>query len=460
MSKTLKFININILMLFFIGTFTICYGKTYYVNSNTGNDLNSGIQKSNPWKTFLNLEKDIFKPGDSILFACGSAYKGGFIFSCSGNKDNPIIFSSYYIGREIIMTTPRGKLDSIFIKSGGGPAPSFTNPDWENLSGNIFHIKGCYIIIEGLYFHNNTNSPGSDKTNKNVQKMGAIYLATGAEHNIIRNCEFFKTPVGIKVKSSYNLITMNYLHDATEKLAYSWGPMAIMIVKPFNEISYNRIVNYGSYGGPYGSDGGVIELDGVDDEFEGKQVNIHHNISINNHGFLELAGRNMDSITVAYNLSDDSNQFIGGGSMKHIFVYNNTIIRTREPNVDRYIFWTFRPDSTQLVIRNNIFILPEDIKVYGPFIKPVGHQRTKIGNQPHDHNLYYSFSFKNNDPLGEISKGKGDIIKDPLFIDFKNGNFRLKEKSPARNAGIETSFKSDLDGRSIKGKPDIGAYEY
>lgn len=464
MMSHLSFYSKIIILINFL-TLVICevsagIGNTYYVNSNAGDDNNTGTQIESPWKSLKNLEKDIFRPGDSILFACGSGYTGGFIFSCSGSRENTIVFSSYSIGADIILTNPRGKLDSLFIISGGGPAPAFSNPYWNNLSGNIFHIRGSYVIIDGLSFHDNTNPPGSDKTNKNVQKMGAIYLAQGADHCIIRNCEFFKTPVGIKVKSSYNLITMNYFHDATAKLAYSWGPMAIMIVKPYNEISYNKIANYGSFGGPYGSDGGVIELDGVDDEFEGNNINIHHNISINNHGFLELAGRGMDNIIVAYNLSDDSNQFIGGGSMKNIFVLNNTIIRTREPNVDRYIFWTFRPDSTEFVVRNNIFVLPEDISVYGPFVKPVGHQRTRIGSQPHDHNLYFSVSPKNRDPLGGIPKGKGDIIADPLFIDFENRNFRLLEKSPARNAGIETGYKNDLDGRKIKGKPDIGAYEY
>lgn len=430
------------------------------MNSNTGNNKNNGTAKDFPWKSLLNLEKDIFKPGDSILFACGSSYRGGFIFSCSGSDDSPIVFSSYAIGADVVLSIPRGKLDTIFFKYGGGPAPAFSNPGWSNLNGNIFHIKGSHIIIDDLYFHDNTNPPNSDHKNKNVQKMGAIYLALGSDHNIIRNCEFFKTPVGIKVKGSYNLITQNYFHDATEKLAYSWGPMAIMIVKPHNEISYNKIVNYGSYGGPYGSDGGVIELDGVDDDFEGKKVNIHHNISINNHGFLELAGRAMDSITVAYNLSDDSNQFIGGGSMKNIFVYNNTIVRTREPNIDRYIFWTFRPDSTEFVVRNNIFILPEDIAVYGPFVKPVGHQRSRIGNQPHDHNLYYSISMGKYDPLGGILKGKGDVISNPYFIDYANRNFHLQKRSPARNAGIDLGYQNDIDGRKIRGAPDMGAFEY
>lgn len=433
---------------------------SYYINSNAGNDSDPGISKEKPWKSLANLEKDIFLPGDSILFACGSEYRGSCIFSSSGSPEKPIVIANYSLGPEIIIKTPRNKLEPLFTKLGGGPAPAFTNPDWNNLNGNIFHIRGSYIIIDGLYFHDNANPPDSDKFNKNVQKMGAIYLALGSHHNIIKNCEFFKTPVAIKVKGSFNLITRNYFHDATEKLAYSWGPMAIMIVKPDNEISYNRIENYGSYGGPYGSDGGVIELDGVDDDFEGRNIHIHHNISVNNHGFLELAGRGMDSIIVAYNLSDDTNQFIGGGSMKNIFIYNNTIVRTREPNVDRYIFWTFRPDSTEFVVRNNIFILPDDIKVFGPYIRPVGHQRSKIGTQPHDHNLYFSVSANNTDPLGDVPLGKGDIIADPLFVDYQNRNFRLTKESPARNKGARTGYLNDPDGRLIKGRPDIGAYEY
>lgn len=432
----------------------------YFINSRIGNDSNCGISRLRPWKSFSNLEKNSFMPGDSILFANGTSYKGGFIFSSSGTAEKPIVFSNYSLHPDSVRAIPRNKLDSLFIKYGGGPAPAFTNPDWTVLYGNIFHIKGSYTIIDGLYFFDNTNPPNSDHKNKNVQKMGAVYIALESNHNIIRNCEFYQTPVGIKIKGSNNLITHNYLHDATNKLAYSWGPMAIMVVKPNNEISYNKIVNYGSYGGPYGSDGGVIELDGVDDDFEGKNVNIHHNISINNHGFLELAGREMDSITVAYNLSDDTNQFIGGGSMKNIFVLNNTIIRTREPNVDRYIFWTFDLENTSLLIRNNIFVLPHDIQVFGPMVKIIGHQRSRIGNQPHDYNLYFSVGNSNSDLLGGIPKGKNDLIADPQFVDFVNGNFRLKKSSPAINAGIYAGYDNDLDGRKVDRKPDMGAFEF
>lgn len=446
--------SILLLLLFY-------YAKTasYYINSRFGNDENPGISREVPWQTLKNLGERKFFPGDSILFANGSFYSGGFVFNSSGTAQKPIVFSNYSAGSNIVSITPRKNLEKVFIKYGAGPLPSFTNPDWNILNGNIFQIHGSYIIIDGLYFHDNTNPPGSDHKNKNVQKMGAIYFALGTVHNIVRNCEFFHSPVAIKIKGTYNLITHNYFHDATDTLAHSWGPIAIMIVKPHNEICNNRIVNYGSYGGSYGSDGGFVELDGVDDDFEGRDVNIHHNISINNHGFLELAGRDIDSIKVAYNLSDDTNQFIGGGSMNHVLVVNNTVIRTREPNVDRYVFWTFDHDSTFMSIRNNVFVLAKDIKVFGPYEKPKGHKRSMIGDQPHDHNLY--FSKGDSDPIG-IEPGTGDIIADPEFIDDKNGNFRPGQNSPAINHGAPLGYKKDLDGDVVprNGVTDIGAFEF
>ena len=434
------------------------HAATYYVNSRAGSDESAGNTKETAWKSLENLKRS-FQPGDQILFARGSSYTGGVVFGSSGTATQPIVLSSYSAGADVVLKTPRKDLGPIFDKYGAGPAPSFTNPDWNVLNGNIFRIQGSYIVIDGLYFHDNTKPPGSDHRNKNVQKLGAIYLASGTHHNVVTNCEFVRTPVGIKVKGTDNVVTRNYLHDATEMMARSWGPIAIMIVSKRNEISFNRVENYGAYGGPYGSDGGVVELDGVDDDFDASDIHIHHNTSVNNHGFLEIAARNVDRITVAYNLSDDKNQFIGGGSMNNIRVYNNTVIRTREPNVDRFVFWTFYPEGTSLTVRNNIFMIARDMKVFGPFIKPVGHVRTAIGDHPHDHNLYYSVG--NPDPIG-VPAGRGDIVADPLFVDSVNRNFRLKENSPARNRGVRLRYVVDLDGYPLSGKrpADMGAYEY
>jgi hypothetical protein len=441
----------------FLFVSTRANATNYYLNSRTGNDANSGLTKELAWKSLLHLGQGQFFPGDSILFAKGSAYTGGFIFKSSGTANQPIVFSSYSVGSGTILSTPRTELSPIFEKYGAGPPPSFTNPDWKELNGNIFRIEGNYIIIDGLYFHDNTNPPGSDKTNKNVQKMGAVYLSLNTHHQVVKNCEFYNTPVAIKIKSTYSLVTHNYIHDATNMMAYSWGPIAIMVVSGHNEIAYNRVENYGAYGGPYGSDGGVIELDGVDDNFKANSVNIHHNTARNNHGFLEIAARNVDSITVAYNLSDDKNQFIGGGGYK-VDVFNNTVIRTREPNVDRYIFWTFNPSLTFLNVRNNIFYMAADLGVFGPVKKVTGHVRVAVGEQQHSNNLYYGYG--NADPIG-IKPGKDDQIADPLFTDPEYRNFRLSPKTPAKGKGIKLGYKQDLDGYPVSfSRPGIGAYEF
>jgi len=450
---------LKIILITFLGMCSLKGVATnYFINSLIGDDSNVGSSIEAPWKSFINMEKNIFKPGDSILFAKGTSYTGGFVFHCSGSENNPITFSNYSTPPEVIIKNTRKELSPLLIKYGAGQLPAFSNPDWKILNGNIFRIEGNYITIDGLYFHDNANPPGSNPKNKNVQKLGAIYLSLGTHHDTIKNCEFENTPVSIKIKGDNNLITRNYFHDSFRPMAESWGPIAIMIVSSYNEISYNRFTNYGSYGGPYGSDGGVVELDGVDDDFNAHDIHIHHNTSINNHGFLEIAARNVENITVAYNLSDDRNQFIGGGSMK-VKVYNNTVIRTREPNVDRFVFWTFDPKGTCMDLRNNIFYISKDLQVFGPVVEQIGHVRVAIGEQSRKNNLYYSPG--NPDPIG-ISKKNDDFILDPLFLDTENHNFRLQKDSPARGKGSYIGYDSDLDQYPVFPKEwvDLGAYTF
>jgi hypothetical protein len=444
-----------ILIIIYCSLPALLFADNYYINSRYGADGNNGTSMETPWQSLANLQTHKFMPGDSILFARGSAYTGGFIFNSSGTAHKPIVFGNYSARANLVLAHNRTELTPLLIKYGAGPAASFTNPNWGILNGNIFRIEGSYVVIDGLYFHDNTNPPGSDKDHKNVQKLGVVYFALGTHHNTVKNCEFFHSPIAVKVKSTYSLVTRNYMHDAPDTMARTWGPVAIMIVSKHIEVSYNRVVNYGSYGGPYGSDGGVIELDGVDDAFNATDINIHHNISINNHGFMEMAGRNVDSVTIAYNLSDDRNQFLGGGSAKNVWVTHNTVIRTREPNVDRYIFWTFDKPNTSYIVDNNLFVMAKDIHVFGPYVKPTGHTRTYLGNQPHNNNLYYSPG--NVDVIG-VSPGKGDIIANPLFIDATNGNYRLKPGSPAKYKGT-ISPMPDLDDKpSEKKTASIGAY--
>jgi len=81
----------------------------------------------------------------------------------------------------------------------------------------------------------------------------------------------------------------------------------------------------------------------------------------------------------------------------------------------------------------------------------------------HDHNLFHFVGD------GRLSTTQGvwvqdptEVIGDALFVNAAAGNFRLRNDSPARNAGAPSLFSVDLDGTQIPAgsAPDIGAYEF
>jgi len=104
----------------------------------------------------------------------------------------------------------------------------------------------------------------------------------------------------------------------------------------------------------------------------------------------------------------------------------------------------------------NIFFHPEgeekfwlygDRKTRGTMSQP---PRNTLENLAEfDSNLYYSPSLEQdaNDPLAKLRKDgyeKNGAIGDPLFVDWENGDFRLKPDSPALKMGIKSIDISDV----------------
>ncbi len=153
----------SILFLFLLLFFTFTNSKAeqtaFYLASN-GNDSNPGT-KALSWKTVKPLNNRKFAPGDTVFFARGSNFGGGFVISSSGEPVKPIVFTSY----------------------GEGPMPVFSNMRYSNLNGNAIQVKGSYIIVDGLYFYNCPKSPVC----KDVRTLGAIFIPVGADHNTGNN---------------------------------------------------------------------------------------------------------------------------------------------------------------------------------------------------------------------------------------------------------------------------------
>jgi hypothetical protein len=405
----------------------------YYINSQTGNDANSGISIDAPWKSLKKLEEIAFQPGDNILFAKNSTFQEGIIFKSSGIAQDPIIISTY----------------------GEGLTPSFSNPDPDAVNGNVFQISGSHIIIDGLSFSKCADA--NSKNGKSVLEVGAIFTQTGADYITIKNCEFTDCPIGVNITGQHSLITKSIFKDCNRFLsAPSWGPLGIVIANAYNEISYNTCSNYVKIGGNYGADGGFIELD---DRYFGTKVHdvkIHHNKSFDNMGFLEIEGQvEGDNIDVYYNLSDDYQQFIfywGGDNSK---IENNTVIRS-EASLNGAVNTVFTMRKGNFTVRNNIFIVANDIQVWVTAPYDEGNYDQVI----HENNLYYCTDGSTEDPCGK-PLGAGELIANPRFADIDAGDYQLSSESPAINSGQKLGYSLDLENVPL-GKdqiPDMGAYE-
>ena len=195
--------------------------RNYYIDSVRGSDRNNGRSKSSPWKSHTKAESESLAAGDVIHFKRGSAFSGCIAIGESGTAARPIRLTSY----------------------GTGELPKFTNPTTSDQAGNAILLRGDYIIVESLHFH---DTPGEHVSGMIIMtKLAALRIDRGADHCIIRNNEFIKTGQGIMSAGEHTLITKNYLDGPSYALwrtdKSSWGPMGIHLNIGNQEVSYNTI---------------------------------------------------------------------------------------------------------------------------------------------------------------------------------------------------------------------------
>lgn len=94
----------RVLLSAFIVLFSmVSFSATYYV-SNAGNDFNSGLTSSLPWKTLNKVNAMTFMAGDQILFQKGSTFYGTLSIKNSGSSSSPIVYGAYGTGNNPIIT--------------------------------------------------------------------------------------------------------------------------------------------------------------------------------------------------------------------------------------------------------------------------------------------------------------------------------------------------------------------
>lgn len=408
------------------------YSKDYYINTETGKDDNDG-SLDHPWKNSWRIGVTDLRPGDAIYFARGQKWTGGFAVDSSGTIESPILVSAY----------------------GTGERPILTNPDNKKNHGNCLRIRGDHVTVENLHF-----DAAADANGKRVDvfEVGAIYIAKGADHAVIRDCTFSDCPKGVNLFGEHATITRNqFLNKGRPLQEPYWGPIAICIQSGHHRISYNTFKGHMAPSKEYNWDGGAIEVDVHTKSADG--VWIHHNTSIGNCGFIEnefwaMGGRNRDWI-IAYNVIDDYQWFIDVGPSGDSIIAHNTIsIREADPKCPLHFFMdgSFRRNSG--LYCNNIFI-----SWGGSYLDAVPASLRK-------HNLFFSMDRRTEHP-GGMELGEGEQVVDPLFVDSPHQDFHLLPNSPAIDAGLNVGltnevFRLDRDGTPVPsgGSRDVGAYEH
>ncbi|MGF1584848.1 MAG: T9SS type A sorting domain-containing protein [Bacteroidales bacterium] len=130
--------------------------------------------------------------------------------------------------------------------------------------------------------------------------------------------------------------------------------------------------------------------------------------------------------------------------INNIFYKNG---RGEDHRVDNQLYIGYFTPVTVLdnIFRNNIFYTDRDankaINIYKSYI---------------DVSTFNSVSSGSKNLQNHITSG--NLAVDPLFIDPENGDFRLKENSPAVGAGLTPLSVKDMAGTEWGDKPNIGPY--
>lgn len=78
-------------------------GVKYYVDATKGKDTNDGTSPEKAWKSIDRVNKEVFQPGDEILFKAGEEWTGALKPQGSGVEGAPIVIASYGEGAKPLL---------------------------------------------------------------------------------------------------------------------------------------------------------------------------------------------------------------------------------------------------------------------------------------------------------------------------------------------------------------------
>lgn len=379
----------------------ILSGATFFVDSSAGNDSNPGGTPSAAWRSLARVNRQVFEPGDHVLFRSGGVWTGQLAPRGSGRAGAPIVIDKF--GGEIKpVLNGSGEVEDTLLLA-NTEYWEIRNLEITNRGASPAVRRGVHVLLDNfgeahsialrrLTIH---DVNGDDKHKEN----GGIIWTTRGDTKpsrflglLIEDCFIYRVDrSGIAATStqwdrrkwfpSLNvIIRRNTLDDIGGDGIVPWASDGALIEHNVLANANSRSTNYNAGIWPWSCDNTVIQFNevygtrgtkdgqGFDSDYNSRNTIIQYNYSHDNAGGFVLIcdngsmepGSSVGNVgtIVRYNISrnDGARAFHLSGPLKDTHIYNNTIFTGPGLDVQTLLLSNWHGWAENTRFTNNIFV--------------------------------------------------------------------------------------------------------
>lgn len=480
----------------------LVWGKTIYVDADSGKDANSGLSPACPVQTLHAINAGTFAPGDTVLFKASTAYTGRLVLKSSGAPDRPIVIGMYGQGQR-----PRINGNGLYDE-----AVLIYNAEYLELTdleitnkaperkarragvrvhihdfGTAHQITLRNLFVHDVYGVNNKKLPdgGFTETTGITCDNSSSHTPSRFDGLLIERCRLLRTDRdGIATRSTHKdresnwypnlnvVIRGNTLEDVGGDGIVTRGCDGALIEHNIVCKGNQRCPDYAAGIWPHSCDNTVIQFNEVcflkgtldamafDSDGNCRNTLIQYNYSHDNEGgfFMICGGKTNIGNVVRYNISqnDEHRLIYITGAVQDTDIYNNVVYLGEDKTA--YAVWPGggkKGYANDIRFANNIF-----------YFQGVGkYNFGEMTGLTIENNVFYGNHEDLPDTLNAIKKnpkfaapGSGGRGMDTL------DGYRLMPGSPCFDAGviIPNNGGRDFGGDAVPAdsKPEIGAFQF
>jgi len=459
---------------------------TYYVDSVSGNDSNSGTSSGSAWQSLNKVNATTFQAGDEILFKAGGTWTGQLWPKGSGSDGMPIIIDKYGDGAPPLLNGHGLVTDVVYLynqqywKIKNLEITNYLKGD-TNLKRGVYVKAKDYGTVHHIHLVNlvihDINGDLGDKDNGGIFfEIKGSSRQTKFDDFLIDSCHIYDVDrTGISNHSSWDTRTFTTNTD--------WYPSTNVVIRnnvieragnnglivrvcdgaliEHNVFKRCSLKGSGNAMFPFNCDNTIVQYNeayltvynpgdndasGFDSDYRCKNSIFQYNYSHDNsRGFMVVCCKGgstqfNDGTIVRYNISqnDGGNVFRISGQTTNTLIYNNTIYLG--PATSSRIIWHKSWNGAW----------PARTRYYNNILYNLGSGNYSFG--PSTGNVFSYNVFYGNHPSNEPDDSY-KITSDPRLIGPGSGGisintvdgYKLRSESPCIDSGMTIAENGGLD---------------